>query len=289
MGGFFGTVSKASCVTDLFYGTDYNSHLGTKRGGLATYSKEKGFIRSIHNLESTYFRTKFEGELDKFKGNAGIGIISDTDAQPIIINSHLGRFAIITVATPYINTYLMEHTTLYEKIEQQCSEQIKRSVEEKQRSIQNESSPDNQKLSQFGIMLPDSVVNDIFEKTGNMAGEIIEQSGLYDEIAKQIAEFVVEGIAFLIALVAAWTIVHVIARALRIVSRIPVLSGVNRTLGVFAGGIYGLILVWIGFYMIAVTSTSEMGSALVACIYQSRLLKYLYENNVILTLIMNFL
>ena len=98
MGGFFGTVSKASCVTDLFYGTDYNSHLGTKRGGLATYSKEKGFIRSIHNLESTYFRTKFEGELDKFKGNAGIGIISDTDAQPIIINSHLGRFAIITVA-----------------------------------------------------------------------------------------------------------------------------------------------------------------------------------------------
>ena len=98
MGGFFGTVSKTSCVTDLFYGTDYNSHLGTKRGGLATYSDEQGFIRSIHNLQSSYFRTKFEEELDKFKGNAGIGIISDTDAQPIIINSHLGRFAIVTVA-----------------------------------------------------------------------------------------------------------------------------------------------------------------------------------------------
>lgn len=99
MGGFFGTVSKASCVTDLFYGTDYNSHLGTKRGGLATYDAEEGmFARSIHNLESTYFRTKFEDELDKFKGNVGIGIISDTDSQPIIINSHLGRFAIVTVA-----------------------------------------------------------------------------------------------------------------------------------------------------------------------------------------------
>ena len=98
MGGFFVTVSKTSCVTDLFYGTDYNSHLGTKRGGLATYSEEQGFIRSIHNLQSSYFRTKFEEELDKFKGNAGIGIISDTDAQPIIINSHLGRFAIVTVA-----------------------------------------------------------------------------------------------------------------------------------------------------------------------------------------------
>lgn len=84
MGGFFGTVAKAtSCVADLFYGTDYNSHLGTKRGGLATYDAEtEQFTRSIHNLESTYFRTKFEDELDKFKGNSGIGIISDTDPQP---------------------------------------------------------------------------------------------------------------------------------------------------------------------------------------------------------------
>ena len=98
MGGFFGTISKGACVTDLFYGTDYNSHLGTHRGGMATYDKEVGFMRSIHNLESSYFRTKFEPQLAKFKGNAGVGIISDTDAQPIVINSHLGRFAIVTVA-----------------------------------------------------------------------------------------------------------------------------------------------------------------------------------------------
>lgn len=98
MGGFFGTISKVNCVTDLYYGTDYNSHLGTKRGGLATYSPEKGFIRTIHNLESSYFRSKFEPGLEKFNGNSGIGIISDADAQPIIINSHLGRFAIVTVA-----------------------------------------------------------------------------------------------------------------------------------------------------------------------------------------------
>ena len=98
MGGFFGTISKSACSTDLFYGTDYNSHLGTRRGGMATYDKEAGFTRSIHNLESSYFRTKFEPALDKFVGNAGIGIISDTDAQPIVINSHLGKFAIVTVA-----------------------------------------------------------------------------------------------------------------------------------------------------------------------------------------------
>ncbi|MEG2514871.1 MAG: amidophosphoribosyltransferase, partial [Bacteroidaceae bacterium] len=98
MGGFFGTVSKVDCVTDLFYGTDYNSHLGTKRGGMATFNKEEGFIRSIHNLESSYFRTKFEPGLSKFSGHAGIGIISDTDSQPIVINSHLGKFAVVTVA-----------------------------------------------------------------------------------------------------------------------------------------------------------------------------------------------
>ncbi len=98
MGGFFGIVSTKPCRTDLFYGTDYQSHMGTKRGGMATYSSEGGFARSIHNLENTYFRTRFEQELEKFKGDSGIGVISDTDAQPLLMNSHLGRFAIVTVA-----------------------------------------------------------------------------------------------------------------------------------------------------------------------------------------------
>lgn len=98
MGGFFGAALKKDCVTDLYYGTDYNSHLGTKRGGMATYDPEKGFVRSIHSLENTYFRTKFESVLPRFKGNLGIGVISDTDSQPIVVNSHLGKFAIVTVA-----------------------------------------------------------------------------------------------------------------------------------------------------------------------------------------------
>lgn len=99
MAGFFGTVSSAPCIADVFYGTDYNSHLGTRRGGIATYNKEtKSFKRSIHSLESNYFRSKFESELSEFTGNSGIGIISDTDAQPQLFNSHLGRFAICTVA-----------------------------------------------------------------------------------------------------------------------------------------------------------------------------------------------
>lgn len=99
MGGFFGITSRKQCRNELFYGIDYNSHLGTRRAGMATYDvNEHRFIRKIHSLESTYFRTKFEKELEKFTGTSGIGIISDTDPQPIIINSHLGKFAIVTVA-----------------------------------------------------------------------------------------------------------------------------------------------------------------------------------------------
>ena len=98
MGGFFGTISTRDCVNDLFYGTDYNSHLGTRRAGLVTFDPEKGFTRSIHSLERDYFRSKFEDELGDFAGKQGLGIISDTDPQPIIINSHLGRYAVVTVA-----------------------------------------------------------------------------------------------------------------------------------------------------------------------------------------------
>ena len=96
MGGFFGIASKERCVNDLFYGTDYHSHLGTKRGGLATLDY-KGFTRSIHNIENNYLRSKFETDLPEFSGNKGIGVISDLDAQPLIIGSHLGRFGIVTV------------------------------------------------------------------------------------------------------------------------------------------------------------------------------------------------
>lgn len=96
MGGFFGVAKKERCVNELFYGVDYNSHMGTKRAGIATVNNGI-FTRSIHNIENSYFRSKFEGDLDEFEGNLGIGVISDTDAQPIIVNCHLGKFAIVTV------------------------------------------------------------------------------------------------------------------------------------------------------------------------------------------------
>lgn len=96
MGGFFGVVAKRDCVLDLFYGVDYHSHLGTRRGGMAVYGKD-GFSRAIHNIENSPFRTKFERDVDEMKGNMGIGCISDYEPQPLLIQSHFGSFAICTV------------------------------------------------------------------------------------------------------------------------------------------------------------------------------------------------
>ena len=96
MGGFFGVTSKTSCALDLFFGVDYHSHLGTRRGGMAVYGPN-GFNRSIHNIENTPFRTKFERDVDELEGNMGIACISDMEPQPLLIQSHLGSYAITTV------------------------------------------------------------------------------------------------------------------------------------------------------------------------------------------------
>ena len=97
MGGVFGVVSRENCVTDLFFGVDYHSHLGTRRGGMAVYSAQTGFERAIHNIENSPFRTKFERDVGEMAGHMGIGCISDTDPQPLIVRSHLGTYAITTV------------------------------------------------------------------------------------------------------------------------------------------------------------------------------------------------
>ena len=97
MGGFCGVVSKTDCVADLFFGTDYHSHLGTHRGGMATLGADGTFIRGIHNISNAPFRSKFDKELNRFSGKVGIGVISDTDPQPLVMCSKLGTFAIVTV------------------------------------------------------------------------------------------------------------------------------------------------------------------------------------------------
>ena len=114
MGGFFGAVSKEDCVLDIFFGVDYHSHLGTRRGGMIVYDAERGFQRQIHNIENTPFRTKFEKDLADFSGCSGIGCISDTDPQPLLVRSHLGLYALTTVgiinnAEELVSRYFSDH------------------------------------------------------------------------------------------------------------------------------------------------------------------------------------
>ncbi|MBP1544180.1 MAG: amidophosphoribosyltransferase [Oscillospiraceae bacterium] len=97
MGGFFGAASRNDCITDVFFGTDYHSHLGTKRGGMAAYDPDKGFQRAIHSIENSPFRTKFESDASDMRGGLCIGCISDTHPQPIIVHSKLGKYAIANI------------------------------------------------------------------------------------------------------------------------------------------------------------------------------------------------
>lgn len=97
MGGFFGAAAEHNCISDVFFGTDYHSHLGTRRGGMTAYSPEKGFQRSIHSIENSPFRTKFESDVDAMEGNLCIGSISDTDPQPILLKSRLGTYAVCNI------------------------------------------------------------------------------------------------------------------------------------------------------------------------------------------------
>ena len=114
MGGFFGAISQRDCVLDIFFGVDYHSHLGTRRGGMAVYGGDGTFQRQIHNIENTPFRTKFEKDLGEFRGRSGIGCISDTDPQPLLVRSHLGLYAITTVgiinnAEELVEKYFDDH------------------------------------------------------------------------------------------------------------------------------------------------------------------------------------
>ena len=97
MGGFFGAVCKRDVISDVFFGTDYHSHLGTRRGGMAAYDDEEGLQREIHNIQNSPFRTKFDKVFDEMRGNSAIGCISDYDPQPLLIRSTLGTYAICTI------------------------------------------------------------------------------------------------------------------------------------------------------------------------------------------------
>lgn len=194
--------------------------------------------------------------------------------------------AFVIWSKPYINNFFMEHTTLNEKMEGHFEEKIRENAEGK---TEEEMISQGDALTALGIHLPDAAMERLVEMTTKAADELLESSGVYAQMAKGMANFIVEGISFIIALIGAWFVVHIISQILGIVSKIPVLKGVNRFFGLFAGGFYGLILVWVAFYIVAICSTSEMGTVIISYIHESEFLEFLYENNLVLTIILHYL
>jgi predicted esterase YcpF (UPF0227 family) len=198
MGGLFGTIKKSDCVSELFYGTDYNSHLGTKRAGMVTVS-EGNFMRSIHNIENSYFRTKFEGDLADFWGNAGLGVISDTDAQPIIISSKLGKFAIVTVAKINNIANVLENGVLpYETVDGKLTVKEVTDARETYEKLSKESKEEFSEDSLAALENYEKAVEmaNLYAKLDGMYGYVnlseAEQQALkaaYDEVKEAIVEF----------------------------------------------------------------------------------------------------
>ena len=194
--------------------------------------------------------------------------------------------AVVSWAAPHINQYIVENTSIYDRIMERCEEAVRQSANERTEAAVTEQ---ESRLQSLGMNVPDVVFEGILEKSTNAADRFLEESGVYAQLAAGLADFILQGISFLAALVFAWLLTHIISQILGIVSRIPILKGINQTLGLFAGGIYGLIAVWIVFYIVALSGTSEVGRTLVSYIYENRFLIFLYENNLVLILILQFL
>ena len=188
-------------------------------------------------------------------------------------------------AAPHINQYLVDNTSIYDKIVEQCEEVIRQSANERAAAAVGQREGE---LQELGVNVPDAVLEGILEKSTGAADEFLSESGIYTQMAMGLADFVAEGISFLIAWVFAWLLMKIISQILGIVSHIPIIKGINRTLGLFAGGIYGLLFIWIAFYVIALCNAGSTGRVLVSYIYESRFLTFLYEHNLVLTFILYF-
>lgn len=201
----------------------------------------------------------------------------------------------VAFATPHINLYLLENTSVYEKIEAHCEEMVRQSATESAESAQMENSQElteqsdaELQLGDLEMNIPASMLEGIMEKTAGATETFLEESGVYTKLAGELANFFMKGISFLIALVAAWLLACIISQMIGIASRIPVIKGVNRLFGLVVGTFYGLLFVWIGFYITALMSASEKAQVIVSYIYENPFLTFLYENNLVLTFILKY-
>ena len=194
---------------------------------------------------------------------------------------------IVTFSSPYITAYLEENTKIKENVQEKCVDYLENSGEEE---IKEKAEENRDKASTCvnGIFLPDAVVENIVNSAAEQTQEIILNTGLYQDIAESVSQFILEGISFFAAFLFASVLVKSLAGVLDIVSRLTVVKDVNKALGVMAGGIKGLLIVWLAFYLLAICITSEAARGIFTYVEQSPVLLFLYENNLLLQVIMAF-
>jgi len=189
-------------------------------------------------------------------------------------------------ATPYIGEFLKENTKVYQTIEEKCEQSVRTKMQAK---ITEESEQQKGILENYGIVLPKSIEETLLGKAQSESDNVLETNGIYEEMAKKITDFIINGIAFFLALIICVILMHFLEGVIDIVSKIPILKGVNKILGIIAGLLQGLIMVWLFFYLVTIFQNVSWGQKVLSMIQSSNFLSNLYENNIILYLITLFL
>lgn len=195
--------------------------------------------------------------------------------------------AFVTVATPHLTTYLEDNTTWDEAITEKCLEHVRSASEERVNDhIDEQVEQQAEAAEQSGLSLPEKWLDQLADSGSNAVNDIMEQSGIQETIAQNLAHFIMTGISFFIALIFISLVLHLIIRALDLVTKLPVIKHVNRTLGVMVGAVKGFLVVWIFLYFISLTCTSSFGIRMLDYINQSPFLTLLYEHNVLMQILM---
>lgn len=215
-----------------------------------------------------------------------------------VIYSMLAWIAIlvfVTWATPYVANVLTEKTNIDNRIESNLDEKLHELVIGDTNGQKEDREPDTQNPGQgkknyrdLQMKLPDAVTNKLFD-TNKIADQILEGSGAYDVVAGRATDLVMRVISFVLVLLIAVISFHLLSVVLKVVEKLPLIGGINRLLGLFAGLVKGILIIWLAFAIIAMAGTTDIGIALISYIYESPLLIWAYENNFVLTLLMTFL
>ena len=192
---------------------------------------------------------------------------------------------IVTFSSPYVTRFLEENTKIQDTIKEKCLEHLKEAdLKETENFKEDQERDENSPL--YNSLLPETVMENIVQSAAQGAEELLENSGIYENIADSISDFILEGISFFAAFLIASVLVRFLAGVLDLVSHLPVVEDVNKALGVMAGGIKGLLIVWLAFYLLAICITNEFARGIYIYVEESPILLFLYDNNILLQLLM---